>query len=336
MKIIKEWSSRSNNPPSIKELIKLVFEDNFDERGPEGVTIKNFLASKCKGYKVAPILSEENKEYVRNNSDRMTATEMARIIFNNPKLFTGHPETRAIRAFKETLEPALMYKNEKTLKDFKPPQKEESVIKIVNNIVLNAFNTDQQDGATKKCLNACIDYLNNERFLSEIENYQDANERKMFINNFIRHIYNKPDLTQQDLDTLILYSKEIIEHKRHEDHMSYLMDKRDSEEDAKMSMALVEAMDKTTTNLSQSKKTQASLLKEINEKRSDRLKKEAANHNSLLNLTNEWKEEESRKKILQIAENRKKILGEEIDKLDALEAFHASIFGNTKDELLYG
>lgn len=342
--IVQEWNSRKENPPSIKELIKLVFEnENLDGRNAEGIAIRKFLAEKSFNYpakeKIIIELTEENKEFIRNNCSTMTGPEMSRIIFNNHKLMAGHPETRLVLNYKKTLDSALMYVNEKELKSFKSPKNDEQVIKIVNGIVLSAFNEEKIDGATKKCLIACIAYMNNERFLTEIETYQEANERKMFINNYIRHIYDKPDLTQQDLDIMILFSNEVIEHKRIQDQMAILRRQQEmssEEPDAKMSMSLVEMINNCTNNLSKSKKVQADLLKEINEKRSDRLKKEAANHNSLLNLFADWQQEESRKKLLDYAIARKEALGEEVDKLSALDEIKVRIFGLTKEEMIYG
>ncbi len=344
-KIVKIWNSRKENPPSIEELIIEVFGIESDGRSEEGIAIREFLAEKSaevikpKEKKIIE-LSEEQKEYIRNNHDKMTATEMSRIIFNDKGLWTGHPETRAVIAFKESLDPAKTYANEKTLKEFNPPRNEDQVIRLVNKIVLNAFNPEKIDGSSKKCLNAAIAYLNNERFLTEIEIYTDANERKMFINNFVRHIYDKPDLTQQDLDTLITWANEVIEHKRIQDQMEILRKQQtasdDVSKDAKLSMSLVEMINNCTNNLSKSKALQAKLLQEINEKRADRIKKQATSVSSLLNLIAEWTEEEGRLKLLKLAEARKNVLGEEIDRLSEMDSMHAAIFGATKEELLYG
>lgn len=342
--IVAEWGLRPQNPPSVSELIKLVFhKDNLDGRSAEGIVIRKFLSDKCLNNKVkdVPTLTEDDKEFIKNNYDKMTGPQMSRIIFKNKDLLAGHPETRLVLAYKNSLDPSLTYKDEKILKEFKAPQKDEQVIKLVNSIVLNGFNPDKVDGATKKCLISCVAYFNNERFLTDIERYQEPNERKMFINNFIRHVYDKPDLTQQDLDIMILFSKEVIEEKRIEDQMALLRKNQevkdgDEEIDTKMSMSLVEMINNCTNNLNKSKKVQSDLLKEINEKRSDRLKKERSNTSSLLNLVAEWIDEENRLKIIKLAEERKAVLGDEIDKMSDLDDFKARILGVNKEELLYG
>lgn len=337
--IIKEWNSRKDNPPSIKELINLVFSLDLDERSPEGLAIRGFLAKKIEGYKIKIELSESDKEYIKNNCDKLTATEMSRLIFENPKLQVGHPETRAVIAFKKTLVDTLQYSHEQELEEFKAPRTDNQVIKLVNEIEWNAFNSDNITGAERKSLEACIRYFNNQRFLTEIETYQDPNERKMFTNNFIRHVYNKPDLTQQDLDIMILYANEVVEHKRIQDQLSILREQQEvikQQSDPRMSMSLVEMVNNCTNNLAKSKKVQSELLREINEKRSDRLKKEAANHNSLLNLFSEWREADGRQKLLKIADARKKVLGDKFDELAEMDDYLARIIGNTKEDILYG
>ena len=95
-KILNEWNSRLENPPSLLELIKLSYPDNpeLDGRSKEGREIKTFLATrkiKAKGAheyqaKEKIDLTEEQKQFIENNSSMMKSLEMAKVIFNNPSL----------------------------------------------------------------------------------------------------------------------------------------------------------------------------------------------------------------------------------------------------------
>ena len=49
-----------------------------------------------------------------------------------------------------------------------------------------------------------------------------------------------------------------------------------------------------------------------------------------------WKEEESRNKLIQLAELRKKIVKSEIDNLSSMEEVKARILGISPDEILNG
>ena len=77
--ILKEWNSRAENPPYIKELIELIFsdipEDMKDGRSKYGRAIKKFLAEKSLTAKVTSKhypkekveLNDDQKEFISNN-----------------------------------------------------------------------------------------------------------------------------------------------------------------------------------------------------------------------------------------------------------------------------
>ena len=47
LKLLNEWNSRPDNPPSLVELVKLAFDrDDLDGRSKEGKAVKIFLASR--------------------------------------------------------------------------------------------------------------------------------------------------------------------------------------------------------------------------------------------------------------------------------------------------
>ena len=80
-------------------------------------------------------------------------------------------------------------------------------------------------------------------------------------------------------------------------------------------------------------KWQQKLLESLKEKRSDRLKKQIKENASILNLVRLWKEEESRKNLLHLAEMRKKSVNEEVQKLSDIDEVKARILGLGEDEV---
>jgi hypothetical protein len=71
-------------------------------------------------------------------------------------------------------------------------------------------------------------------------------------------------------------------------------------------------------------------------KRSERLKQIGESNVSILNLVELWKEEEGRKQLLNLAEARKEILGEEVDKLSSIDEVKARMMGIDKNEIFNG
>ena len=120
---------------------------------------------------------------------------------------------------------------------------------------------------------------------------------------------------------------------RRKEHLTRLLDNVVEDSDGRASMSLVEAIGKTETEYNQSVNRQQKLLESLKEKRSDRLKKEIKENASILNLVRLWKEEESRKNLLHLAEIRKKTVDEEVQKLSDIDEVKARILGLGEDEV---
>ena len=93
---------------------------------------------------------------------------------------------------------------------------------------------------------------------------------------------------------------------------------------------------KSQTEYNQSVNRQHKLLGDLKEKRSDKLKSQIKENASILNLVQAWKDEETRIKMINLAEMRKKSIGKEIDHLSNLDEFKGKVLGLTKDEGLNG
>ena len=72
----------------------------------------------------------------------------------------------------------------------------------------------------------------------------------------------------------------------------------------------------------------------MKEKRSDRLKNQLKENASILNLVELWKDEESRVKMIKLAELRKKAVKDEVEKLSNMDEIKARIMGISEDEVL--
>jgi len=110
----------------------------------------------------------------------------------------------------------------------------------------------------------------------------------------------------------------------------------DDSEGRRLSMGLVSAINDAQTEYNQCVNRQQKLLSDLKEKRSDRLKKEIKNNASIINLVQMWKEEESRKKLIKLAEIRKKAVSNEVEKLSSIDEVKARILGISEDEVLEG
>ena len=354
--ILDMWNGcEKGNAPSLLELIQegAGFKDK-DGRSKEGKAVKKFLASRK--IKARPSneylkqsdnfeLTEEQVEFIKNNSrdssgnEIMSPLEIARYITKNPELPFLSLECRGVRDFQ--IKEGLITQTEEETGDYKPPKSIERAIPRINKYIHDE-KLDKEDLNSKKKseIQNLINYLNTFRFCHQINTYRSDTDRDLFESSFIRYTHNKSDLTQEEVDQYIVLSAEVVisaNIQRRIERLSRLLDEAaDDTEGARISMGLVESINTAQTEYNQCVNRQQKLLESLKEKRSSRLSKQIKENASILNLVQLWKDEENRKKMVALAEVRKKALENEVEKISSLDEIKARIMGLTKEEVLNG
>ena len=101
-------------------------------------------------------------------------------------------------------------------------------------------------------------------------------------------------------------------------------------------MALVESINTAQSEYNQCVNRQQKLVNDLKTKRSDRLGNQIKQNASIINLIQTWKEEESRQKMIRLAELKKKTLEEETEKMEEMDELKCRILGISKEEILNG
>ena len=349
--IMEEWNSHPDDPPALLDLIKKAFpDDNFDGRSKEGRAVKAFLATReirARGaHEYQPKrkinLSDEDKEFLLNNASVMKPLELTRVVFKDNTLSNLSQESRCVTEYLGTLpsEALLMPLSEEVNSEYKTPKTFASSLARINKYVHPPLDKDKMSPAQRKSVNSLISYLNTYRFTHQINSYITPSDRDLFESSFIRYTYDKYDLTQEEVDQYIVLSCEVViasTVQSRVERLSNLLDNSADDSDGRrMSMSLIEAISSCQTEYNQCINRQTKLLNDLKEKRSTRLSKELKNNASILNLVEMWKEEESRKKMIKLAEIRKSILTDEIDRLTTIDELKGKILGLSEDEILNG
>ena len=327
---LDEWNSRPDNPPSQQDLIVATGYINPDGTLPDGRSkfgreLKLFMASqkiKPKGahqHRIkGPVdLTEENKLYLQSNRKLMTGFEMAKIIFG------GH------------ITPLSQ------LSEYKPPKSFDKALAKVNKYFnLKPFDKSKMLSREKKNVETLMKYLNTYRFVHQMNTYSSQIDRELFESSFVRYTHDKPDLTEEEVDQYIVMCIEVCIasniQTRVERLQNMLDDTADDTEGRRISMGLVEAISSRQQEYNQCVNRQQKLLESLKEKRSARLSKQVKENASIVNLVQLWKEEESRKKLLALAELRKKAVKQETEKLSSMDEIKARILGLSEEEVLDG
>ena len=350
-KILEEWNGRPDDPPSLIKLIHLVFGKEFDGRSKEGKAVKDFLATRqikaraaheYKPKEEIP-LTEEQKEFIKNNVSMMTAVEIGRVIFKDESLSNLHQETRTVNEYIKSLGSAVSTfepaENVPT-GEYRPPKTYAAMINKIVKFVPNSINKDRISPRQKRDAEAAMGFLQTYRFLHTINNLNGQVDQDLFESSFVRYTYDKFDLTQEEIDQYIVLASEVVissNIQRRIEHLQQLLDQTAGDtEGTRISMGLVEAISSRQTEYNQSVNRQTKLLNDLKMKRSDRLKRLGDSSASILNLVEVWKEEVGRKEIIELAEKRKEILKEEMDKLSSMDDVKAKIIGIDPNEVLNG
>lgn len=348
--VLDEWNSSAKTKPSLKDLTKLVFGPKADSRAKEGIMIKRYLASL--GFKprlqneYVPRehnieLTPENKEFIEKNCEMLGTLEISRIIFDNTKLTNLHQETRIVAEFIKSL-------NRKTFDDpndvprseYTPPRSTQQVIARINKYVENAnLSEDTLTGKQRKDVRALIGFLYTYRFRYQINTYEDEKDRDLFESTFVRHTYDKHDLTEEEVDQYLSLAIQIVNTANIQVEIDVLkrsLREAAEEEDPKISMSIVEAINQARAGAQKAESTCQKLIEDLKGKRSTRLEKQLRENASILNLVQLWKEEVSRKRLIRLQQLRQEKLKEAVKEIMGMDELRARILGLSEEEIYNG
>ena len=266
----------------------------------------------------------------------MKVLDIAKVIFKNDELGPLNQETRVLTEYiKANIDDSAGEEN--ISQEYKVPTTFNLMLSRINKYIAEPIDKDKITNLQKKEITSALGYVSTYRFIHQINRYISQNDRDLLESTFIRYVHDKPDLSQEEVDQFILLSTEVVIASNIQDRVERLRvmldDVADDTDGRRISMALVESINTAQTEYNQSVNRQQKLLSDLKEKRSDKLKKRIQENASILNLVEMWKEEESRTKMIKLAELRKQAVREEADRLGTLDEVKARILGLTEDEL---
>lgn len=349
-KILSQWAS-GEKAPSLKKMVEDTFpeitEELKDGRSKYGRCLKAFLTSvdlkarPAQQYTVKGFLelTDEQKSYIKDNVGSQKPLDITKVLFDNPELTNLGQECRTVNEFIKTLPPeTLIVESDINVDVYEAPKTFDKMLSKVNSYIYESVQKHKMSPKQRKDVQSLIGYLNTVRFVHQINTYSEADERRLFESSFVRYTYDKFDLTQEEVDQYIVLATEVVISSTIQATIQIIQIQvnHEIENGGKIPMALIEANNTARTEYNQCVNRQQKLLNDLKEKRSTRLSKEIKATASILNLVELWKEEESRVKLLKLAELRKQVLNKEMDNLSSMDEVKARILGISGDEVLNG
>lgn len=342
----KDFVNHNWDAMDLLSLVRATFEDEkLDGRSLQARLIKKFLGERktktTKHEKVQPVvLTEDQKEYIGTNVSLMSAFEMGKIIFNNPRLEPLSKHVMTINKFiKDLDEGTEKYDQEESVsEEYKAPTQLSAVVGKINKYLRKELDLKALPTVQRKSMEAIRNFLHAPRFLQSINAYIAMNQREMFEGEFIRTIYDKPDLSPDELNICVTLCQKYVQGVTLAKHINILNTKYedDMEEGGRLSMTLAEMIKVKTDELDKCEKTQKVLVEFLSGQRSKRQDKQVGNSASVARLIEWWREEEERQKALKIAERQHEEDKEEVVRIETLPDIKARVLGISTSEMLHG
>ncbi len=336
--ILENWSR-----VPLLELTKIAF-NNPKAKGTsaEGLAVREFLGSKkpktTAWEKREFTLTEDNKLFI-NNNPLMRPIEIARIIFNNQAIEPLSKEVLEVRKYQDSLHLENVDNQDLPVEDYSAPTHLVHVVSKINTFVHKDLKLEGMPMNQKKMVESLRNFLRAPRFLQMINAYVSNKNRRVFEEEFVRAVWDKPDLTPDELNLYInLCSNyvQMITILRHLDMLNERYEKDIFNTDKNVSQALAEMIKAKTDELNKCDKRQSELVNDLQGKRSVRMKEKKNASTNIANLIEWFRDYENRQSALKWAEEQRQEAEKELDKLMSLPEMKAQILGLSESELLNG
>ena len=350
LKVLDLWNSRSDNPPSLEELVTAAWGENIDTRSKKGRVVRDFLVTRKLKYirafeyqkKDEVILTEQQKEFIATNCNTMKPLEIAKFLFENERLTQTDMESRAVIKYYNALDEKLIHAvpSQDGNQAYAPPKMPTHACARVNKYILDCISQDDMRKSTKiqNSLKSLIRFCHQQRFSTLMSQLQKQEDKDLVEGRYISYVWDKPDLSEEELDLYINLCCSILDytHMRKElDKLQEMFDNcADDSEGKKISMSIVESIKNTRKDMDENIKRQQNLTEILQGKRNQRINIRVKQEASLVQLIDFWKNYENRKQILELAEARKKAVKEEIERIKNMDELVIQVFGFNESELI--
>jgi hypothetical protein len=332
--------------PDLRELTKKVFNNpNIDGRSIEGRLVRSFLSKQNLNYKTSLVekvdeieLTKEQKEFLMSDNieNGINALEASRLAFKDRSIQSLSIRHRVVTEFLKRNRPEIINEEDQITSDrWTPPKSISRVIKKINDWA--GVNLDEITMSTKQkrlCEKLLI-YLRSPRFINIINQYSTISDRELFESEYVRVVWDKPDLTVDEQNLYITVCANYVRQK----HIQQRMDRlngllNDADNDRDITMRLTEIIKATSEELNQCEKRIESLTKDLNGSRQARLKEKGEQSGNIFALVEAFQDKEERDRMIMMAELQNKLIEQEADRLESMDEFKARILGISKRELL--
>ena len=329
--------------PDLLELTRKLFDNpDIDGRSREGRSVREFLAEENLEYrttkkdKVPDIqLNDQQREFIKAQAQNgLSAYQIAEILFPDSNVRRLCKEHLTVLEFLRHYEPSYVHDSESAVnRVYNPPKLNITCLKKINMYTMIDLQEDRLTHEEEDCINTLLRSLSAPRLIQVISNYTNMKDRELFEAEFIRATWDKPDLTSDEINLYINVCVDYINLKNITYHIEKLNTMFNEVEDQQdMTVRLAEVLKSKTDEYDKCEKRMESLIKKLNGDRAERLKNRRQDNATIISLVKNFQAESERRRMVEIAEMQKKLVEEEVTRLDNMESWKARILGISKND----
>lgn len=329
--------------PNLLDLTKAVFKnDDLDGRSKEGRAVKKFLAEQSMDYKTTKwdkvediVLTEHQIEFVKQQAKNgLSAFQISEMIWPEMSVKRFSKQHVAVLDFLREYEPAYVHDSESAVNRlYSPPKLLSTGLTKINQFCFENLKEEKLTHDETHCIESLIKSLSAPRFIQVISNYSNMKDRELFEAEFIRATWDKPDLTTDEINLYINVCVDYINLKNILSHIEKLNNMFNEVEDQQdMTVRLAEVLKSKTDEYDKCEKRMESLIKKLNGDRSERLRNKTKENATIISLVKNFQVEEERVRMIELAEMQKKLVDEEVARLDNMDSWKARILGISKHD----
>lgn len=332
-------------------IANLIFkQDALTGRSKESKLVRDFLVSsgfmqknKSKPKSEFESLTPKQIEFIDQNiKTGITPKQITELLFNekfqgmtNLNVFIT-PEYRAVHKYVKENYPDNLVDNESGVNQkYSVPRSLKTVINKVNRWCGQDINEDKLSLQHRKYLEKLLTYLSSPRFVSNYDSYTSSTDKDLFEAEFVRSVWDKPDLTTDEINLYINVCMDYINLRQIDIKKNKVNEMFNDTQDQKdLTIRLTEILKTISEEYNQCAARIDKSIQKLNGERSKRVEQHQQKNASIINLVELFQDEKERKMMIQIAEMQKQVIREEAERFESMSSWKARILGISKQDAI--
>jgi hypothetical protein len=337
-----------NNYKAISDLTRLTQmvsgNDSLDGRSKIGRAIRKFMVEQGLNYETSSyqkiddiILTDEEKEFLDSHAGQnMSSIQLAELLWPDREIKKLSKEQRVVADYVKNHHPDFVRTDENALGiKYSPPKAMSRSIKKINDFAGKDLNESKLQMQDKKCAETLMGSLSSPRFLQVINNYTAQEDRELFEAEFVRCVWDKPDLTSDEINLYINVCMDYINLKHIEHQKAKLNSMFDEAQDQQeFTIRLTEILKTKSEEYNQCASRMDKLITKLNGDRAKRVASRNEQTASVLNIVQLFQEEEQRAIMVKMAEMQKQIIKKEADELETMSDWKSRVLGVRREDVI--